>query len=118
MKDNSEPALSTNKALKESFPFFDYKLNDHNYKYLLNLVRYRIFILRAYMIPGHREEEMFHLYTWWNLAYLNQTFRIGLRALVWSGEAYLSYSLAATFFFVSFIDQLDQKLLKLKLLLF
>nr|VDD22454.1 unnamed protein product [Brassica rapa] len=38
----------------------------------------------------------FHLYIWWNLAYLNQTFCMGSpHALVWSGEAYLSYSLAA-----------------------
>nr|VDD65884.1 unnamed protein product [Brassica oleracea] len=38
----------------------------------------------------------FHLYIWWNLAYLNQTtFAWARHALVWSGEAYLSYSLAS-----------------------
>ncbi|KAJ4731095.1 Photosystem II CP43 reaction center protein [Rhynchospora pubera] len=37
----------------------------------------------------------FHLYTWWDLAYLNQPFAWARRAFVWSGEAYLSYSLGA-----------------------
>ncbi|KAM0070954.1 putative photosystem antenna protein [Helianthus debilis subsp. tardiflorus] len=37
----------------------------------------------------------FHLYTWWNLAYLNQTLRMGSTCTCRSGEAYLSYSLAA-----------------------
>ena len=37
----------------------------------------------------------FHLYTWWNLAYLNKAFAWARRAFVWSGEAYLSYSLGA-----------------------
>ncbi|KAI3907408.1 hypothetical protein MKW92_031674 [Papaver armeniacum] len=37
----------------------------------------------------------FHLYIWWNLAYLNQTLCMGPSrpCMVW--EAYLSYSLAA-----------------------
>jgi photosystem II CP43 chlorophyll apoprotein len=31
----------------------------------------------------------------WSLAYFNKTMGLGCRAFVWSGEAYLSYSLAA-----------------------
>ncbi|KAK9082274.1 hypothetical protein Syun_031732 [Stephania yunnanensis] len=68
-------------TLEESFPFFGYYS--------------RLFILEAYMIPGLLGEEMFHLYTWRNLAYLNQTFCMGSPSTCMVGEAYLSYSLGA-----------------------
>jgi hypothetical protein len=35
------------------------------------------------------------MYCWWYLAYFTKPFAWARRAFVWSGEAYLSYSLAA-----------------------
>jgi hypothetical protein len=38
----------------------------------------------------------FHLYTWWNLAYLNRTLCMARHALVWFEDAYLSLCLQET----------------------
>ncbi|ESQ45954.1 hypothetical protein EUTSA_v10011056mg, partial [Eutrema salsugineum] len=116
-------ALLGPETLEESFPFFGYVWKDRKkmttilgiHLILLGvgaflLVFKALYFLGAYMIPGLQEggivnglEDIIGGHVWlgsicifggiWHI--LTKPFAWARRALVWSGEAYLSYSLAA-----------------------